>query len=61
MKTIKLNSIVKLSNPQIGEEHLIYIVNELNVDRLMITCINVNMSIQPTELVMINDVVCIDY
>ena len=58
---IRFNSIVKLVNPLEEEKELIYIVKEINDNRVLITCLNTNMSIQPTELVSINDIECLDF
>ena len=45
--------IVKLSNPQKGEENLVYIIVDRNepLNRVSISCININMRIPGIEVV----------
>lgn len=58
MKTLNLNKSVKLSNPELGEESLIYSVVNFNevTNRVIIECLNSGMKINPTELVSINEI-----
>ena len=56
---IDLTKNVKLSNPSKGEENLVYSIVNYNegTERAIIECLNSGMSINPTELVSINDII----
>jgi len=55
---LDLTKNVKLSNPQRGEESLVYSIINYNegTNRIVIECLNSGMSYNPAELVSINDV-----
>jgi hypothetical protein len=56
---IDITKPVKLVNPEIGEEDLIFIITNYNdlTQRAMITPINLNMTFPGIELVSIDDII----
>jgi hypothetical protein len=56
---IDITKPVKLVNPEIGEEDLIFIITNYNelMRRAMITPINLNMTFPGIELVSIDDII----
>lgn len=61
MKTIKELDLVMLCKPGKGEEQLVYKVEGIMEGRVLVTCINTRMLIQPIELLMVSDVYVIQH
>lgn len=59
MKNLDFTKLVKLSNPEQGEENIIYKVVNVNEEtqRCYIQPVNLNLPIAPQELVSFDDIV----